>query len=79
MNLDGKTNAELVAMDAALCQDPQNANTGDGGLNLYNRKTQRKLEEIRRQIAWNMKQGMKARGEYINEDGYSGRKCNRRR
>jgi hypothetical protein len=53
------TNAELLQLQEQLCNDPKNKND-EGKLMLYNKKTQRKLEEIRH---WIVANSILAKGE----------------
>lgn len=46
------TNDELLQLQEQLCNDPKNKND-EGKLMLYNKRTQKKLEEIRRWIVAN--------------------------
>ncbi len=73
----GKSNVELVALQAKLCSDP--ANQLKGGLKLYTPNTQRKLDLIARAITQNLADKRKAEGRPVPCCGYSGRRTNRRR
>jgi hypothetical protein len=80
MKLEGKTNAELLALREAIEADPVNQiPRGSGSIYLYTPKARKKLDEITEWISHNLLMARKARGEVINIDGYSGRKCKRRR
>lgn len=46
------TNTELLELQEQLCNDPKNKNP-EGMLRIYNKKTQKKLEEIRYWIVAN--------------------------
>lgn len=46
------TNSELLSLQEKLCNDPRNKND-EGKLMLYNKKTQKKLEDIRYWIVAN--------------------------
>ena len=77
MKLTGKTTPELLEMQRVIESDPANQNPV-GSFFLYTPKTVKKLDKIREQIAYNMSEKRKALGLPINQDGYSGRKSNRR-
>lgn len=77
MKLYDKTIEELVEMDRVLCADPANRNPDTDSIFLYDRKTQDKLLKIGRAIADKVYEGKKERGEYVNEEGYSGRQSKR--
>ena len=80
MKLEGKTNAELLALREAIEEDPANQiPRGSGSIYLYTPKARKKLDEIADWIMHNLAEAKRARGEYINTAGYSGRKCKRRR
>ncbi len=75
MKLTGKTTQELLAMRDAIQNIPENRS--EESLYKYNKRTRMKLDEIDRQIAFNLLQAKKAKGVYVNEAGYSGRQCKR--
>ena len=78
MKLDGKTNEELVAMQERITSDPKNQ-MPKGSIFMYKPAASKKLGEIARAITDNLREAKIARGEKINDAGYSGRKSNRRR
>ena len=71
------TTPELLAKIAAIEADPKNRNTS-GGTFLYTKSANRKLDDLRRQVAANMRRDRITRGETVNDSGYSGRQTNRR-
>lgn len=77
MKLDGKSNPELMALREAVCAAPD-ARSPAGSLFMFVPKIRRKLDEIDRQITHNLRTARIARGETINDAGYSGRQTNRR-
>jgi hypothetical protein len=78
MKLDGKTNEELNALRLVIEQDPENR-APRGELYLYTKAARVKLDAIARQVTRNIAFKRAAEGRPIVTDGYSGRKCNRRR
>ena len=78
MKLDGKTNDELVVLQAAIVADPANRNV-KGGIYLYTSAARRKLDAITRQITHNLAEARAARGDPVDASGYSGRQSKRRR
>lgn len=76
MKLEGKTNPELQALARAIEDNPVNQQTGS--IFKYTPAATRKLDAIARQITFNLISAKKARGEFVNEAGYSGRQTNRR-
>jgi hypothetical protein len=62
-------------MIRSIESDP--SNKGDD-FYLFSKKARKKLDSIRLQIAYNIRESKIARGESINSDGYSGRKSNKR-
>lgn len=71
------TTAEALAKIAAIESDPANR-TPPGSLWLYTAKARKKLDDLRRIVANNQRAERLARGEVVNDAGYSGRKTNRR-
>ncbi len=71
------TTAEALAMIAAIEADPTNR-TPPGSLWIYTPKARKKLTDLARVIANNQRAERIARGEVVNDAGYSGRKTNRR-
>ena len=76
-NYSKLSKAELLAEQERLCTDPVNRNIA-GGLYLYTKEAQKKLDKIAWAITILIKEEKKARGEFVNEAGYSGRMTNRR-
>lgn len=76
MNLHGKTNEELCAMQQAIQTDP--TNRAPGGLYIYTKGARAKLDAIARQITANLAAKRAAAGNLVPCDGYSGRQSNRR-
>lgn len=76
MKLDGKTNAELLALQETVTADPANQ-MPKGSLYLYSPAARKKLDAITRQITHNLAEARTARGDPVKADGYSGRKSNR--
>jgi hypothetical protein len=77
MKLDGKTNAELTAMSAAIEADPKNQLSGS--IYRFTPAARKKLDEIGRAITNNLAAARAAAGNPVRADGYSGRQTNRRR
>lgn len=77
MKLDGKTTEELIILRRSIEADPDNK-MPPGSLWLYKPKIRKKLDEIDRAIADTIRAKRIARGEPVNDAGYSGRKSNRR-
>lgn len=67
-----KTMDQLVALRKQLCNDPKNF-AKDGGIYLHNKQTRQKFDAIDLAITFHLKDRREARGETINEAGYSGR------
>ena len=78
MKLEGKTNEKLVAMADEITSDIKNL-MPRGNLFLFTEAARKKLDKINRAIANNVKDMRIARGEKINNEGYSGRQSRRRR
>jgi hypothetical protein len=78
VKLDGKTNAELLAMKQAIEDAPENR-TPPGSFFKLTRAALRKMDAIDRQITHNLAMKRAAEGNPVPCDGYSGRKQNRRR
>jgi hypothetical protein len=78
MKLDGKTLEELVALQEAICADPKNRNPKADSIFKYTKATHKKLDEIAWAITHKLRELRVARGETINDCGYSGRQTNRR-
>ena len=74
----GKTTEELLAMQAAIDNDPKNR-MPPGNLNLYTKNARRKLDDIAQAISDNMADKRAAAGDPVPTCGYSGRQTNRRR
>lgn len=80
MNLQGKTNEELLALQQAIESNPENRRPPDcDSIWLHTKQARKKIDEISRQITSNLENRRKALGLPINTDGYSGRQTNRRR
>ncbi len=77
MNLKGKTNAELVAMQDAIQQDPASFNPVPS-IFIYSPAARRKLDAIARAITENLRLKRQQEGNPVPCDGYSGRQSNRR-
>lgn len=68
--------AELLAMDKRLSEDPASKNT-DGGIFIHTPKVRKAMNEIAQAIAWHMEDTRAAKGDPVKTNGYSGRKSNR--
>ncbi len=77
MNLKGKTNAELVAMQDAIQQYRDNFNPVPSFF-IYKPYARRKLDAIARAITENLRLKRQQEGNPVPCDGYSGRQANRR-
>lgn len=77
MKLDGLTNPELIALRERLAADPKNRNVDLGSIWIYKKDAMKKFDEIDRAITANIRAARLARGETINDAGYSGRQSNR--
>ena len=77
MKLDGLTNAQLIEMRQKLEADPTNRQTDS--IFMFTPACRKKFDKIDRQIQHNIRAAKLARGEYVNDEGYSGAKQNRRR
>ncbi|MCG3207249.1 MAG: hypothetical protein FOGNACKC_00849 [Anaerolineae bacterium] len=69
---------ELVAMEAKVSNDPANRNQVPGSIYLHTAKARKQLEVIRWAITYKLQERREARGETINEAGYTGPKRKRR-
>ena len=78
MKLEGKTNAELLAMIEKIEADPANKNI-PGSIYIYAPKARKKIAELARAISSNLEDKRIAEGRPVRCDGYSGRQTNRRR
>jgi hypothetical protein len=79
MNLDSKTNEELIALRTEIENNPANRNPPGTSLFLYTRAAVRKIDRINQQITHNLAMRRAAEGNPVPTAGYSGRKCNKRR
>lgn len=70
------TTPELLAKIAAIENDPKSLATS--GLYKWKPYYGRKIDKLRREIAHNMRADRIAKGLPVNDEGYSGRKSNRR-
>ncbi len=77
MNIEGKTNAELTAMQAKIEADPANRSPAVS-LFIFMPNARKKLDAISRQITHNLGAARAARGDPVPTCGYSGRQTNRR-
>lgn len=75
MKLIGKMNDELQALRVQIESNPANQQTGS--LFKYTPSARKKLDAIAWAITANLRAAKLARGEYINDAGYSGRQTNR--
>lgn len=75
MKLDGKTNAELVALSAQIEAHPANR-MPPGSLYLYTPQARKRLHRIAEQITHNLAEARRAAGNPVPCNGYSGRKSN---
>ena len=78
MNLQGKTNQELIQIRDELEANPANQ-TPPGSFYRVNEKTRKKINNINEYITHNLAMARAAAGNPVPCDGYSGRKCKRRR
>jgi len=69
--------AELLALCRAIEADPANRNP-PGSFWLYVPKARRQLDRIARAIADQVRERRQARGERLDQSGYSGRQSKRR-
>lgn len=76
MSIDNKTNAELLAMRGDIEAKPENQQTGS--IWRFTAKARKKLNAIDWAITRNLRLAKLARGECVNDEGYSGRQTNRR-
>lgn len=77
MKLKDKTNSELTLMREVITSDDVNRNP-PGSFWKYKPSARRKLDAIDRAITANLRAAKIARGEAVNDEGYSGRQTNRR-
>lgn len=72
-----KTKAELLAMQAAIQDDPANRNTH--GIYIYKPAARKKLDAIAVAITMHLDDERTAAGRTVNRAGYTGRQTKRRR
>lgn len=65
---------ELQAMEKKIKEDPRNQLTGQ--FYLYTPSARKKLDAIAWAITYHLKDARIAKGEFIREDGYAGKKRN---
>lgn len=65
---------ELQEMEKKIKEDPKNQLTGQ--IYLYTPSARKKLDAIAWAITYHLKDARIARGEFIREDGYTGKKRN---
>lgn len=75
MNLTDKTTEELIALRRAIEDEPKNRTKG---LWMFSKSARKKLDEIDRAIAHNIREQRIASGRLVDDSGYSGRQTNRR-
>lgn len=68
--------AELLAMDRKLTEDPASKST-DGGIFMHTPKVRKATAQIAQAIAWHMEDTRAAKGDPVKVNGYSGRQSNR--
>jgi hypothetical protein len=61
---------ELIRMEKDICNDPKNK---QDGFYIYTPKARKKLDEIAWAITYHLRDNRRARGENINEAGYTGK------
>ena len=71
-------NEELLAKIEAIESDPKNHNP-EGSFYLYTAAARKRLDKLRMAVASNIRAAKIARGEYVNDEGYSGRNSKRRK
>ena len=76
--LDKMSLEELTVARKAIEDEPGSRNP-PGELFLFTPKVRKRLDRIDRLIQFRTGEARKARGEKINQEGYSGRQTNRRR
>jgi hypothetical protein len=69
---------KLLAKIAAIEADPNNLNPPGSSLFIYKPAARKRLEKLARDITDIIRQEKLARGETINDEGYSGRQSKRR-
>lgn len=77
MKLNGKTNTELLVLQADIEAAPANQ-LPSGSLHRFTPQARRKLDAIRMAITRNLAVARAAAGNPVPCDGYSGRQSNRR-
>jgi len=75
----GRTTEELVGMRKAIEGLSESKNRDSSSIWIYSIEARRKLDRIDRAITENLRQGRIARGEVVDDQGYSGRQTNKRR
>ena len=78
MKLDDLSNKQLHALMLEIESDPKNQNPDKKSIFRYTKEANKKLDKIRWAITNNLRKERLARGEYINDAGYSGRQSNKR-
>lgn len=68
---------QLVQVMKNLEADPKNLEPKPN-LHIYNKETRKKFADISQAITWYIIDKKKANGTYVEADGYSGRKSNKR-
>lgn len=72
-----RTTQECLALIAAIEANPKNQNP-PGSFWKYTAAARAKIDKLMREIRSNMRAEKIARGEPVNDEGYSGRQSNRR-
>lgn len=71
------TTEQLVALKKQITDDPDSRSSGNS-IYLYKPHVRRRLDEIDRTIAYQVRLRRAERGEPVNDAGHSGRQTNRR-
>lgn len=67
---------KLLAEIKIIEDDPKSKDTSDH-LWIFTKIALRKLDDLRRKVASNIREERLSRGQKVNDSGYSGRKSNR--
>lgn len=76
MNLTKKTMAELIELEKAIADDPNNKNP-PGSFFIFTKRAMSRMDAIRREIACRVRENRIAEGKTIDDSGYSGRNSNK--